>query len=144
MMVVALGASVYYAFAIAWPTMVFSLYTSDLTHGAYLYCTTGCGTNAGQIIGGTVCRQLGRQKMQIVVTAICMGTFLGRKTSPTLKLFALIFSNSLATLILLPTKIMLLSGALFLMPPPDTSLWAACCNFKLWGHVQHINQVKKG
>jgi len=79
MMVVALGASVYYAFAIVWPTMVFSLYTSDLTHGGYLCCVTGCGTNAGQIIGGNLCRRLGRQKMQIVVTAICMGTFLGGK-----------------------------------------------------------------
>lgn len=82
MLVVALGASVYYAFAIVWPTMVFSLYTSDLTHGGYLCCVTGCGTNAGQIIGGTLCRRLGKQKIQMVVTAICMGTFLGGKFGP--------------------------------------------------------------
>ncbi len=79
MLVVALGASVYYAFAIVWPTMVFSLYTSDLTKGGYLCCVTGCGTNAGQIIGGTLCRRLGKQKTQMVVTALCMGTFLGGK-----------------------------------------------------------------
>lgn len=86
MMVVALGASVYYAFAIVWPTMVFSLYTSDLTKGGYLCCVTGCGTNAGQIIGGVLCRRLGRQKMQIVVSAVCMGTFLGGEPSCSLDL----------------------------------------------------------
>jgi ATP/ADP translocase len=79
MMVVALGASVYYAFAIVWPTMVFSLYTSDLTKGGYLCCVTGCGTNAGQIVGGNLCRRLGRQRLQVVVTAVCMGVFLGGK-----------------------------------------------------------------
>ncbi len=97
MMVLALGAIVYYAFAIVWPTMVFSLYTSDLTHGGYLCCVTGCGTNAGQIVGGNLCRRLGRQKMQIVVATICMGTFLGGKQFPNLKFFALMFSDSLAT-----------------------------------------------
>lgn len=80
MMVVSLGASVYYAFAIVWPTMVFSLYTSDLTYGSLLCCVTGCGTNAGQLLGGIFCRHLGKQRTQIVVGAISMGTFLGGKS----------------------------------------------------------------
>lgn len=76
---VALGASVYYAFAIVWPTMVFSLYTSDLTKGGYLCCVTGCGTNCGQIVDGNLCRRLGKQKYQIVVAATCMTAFLSGK-----------------------------------------------------------------
>ena len=36
MMVVALDASVYYAFAIVWPTMVFSVYTTNLAYGGLL------------------------------------------------------------------------------------------------------------
>lgn len=81
MMVVSLGASVYYAFAIVWPTMVFSLYTSDLTYGSLLCCVTGCGINAGQLLGGSLCRYLGKQRRQIVLGAISMGIFLGGKPS---------------------------------------------------------------
>lgn len=76
-LLLSLGASVYYAFAIVWPTMVFSLYTSDLTKGGLLCCVTGCGTNAGQIVGGNLCRRLGRQKLQLVIASVCMTAFLG-------------------------------------------------------------------
>ncbi|KAE9371756.1 fungal trichothecene efflux pump [Stipitochalara longipes BDJ] len=77
MMVVSLGASVYYAFAIVWPTMVFSLYTSDLTYGGWLCCVTGCGINAGQLSGGLLARYLGKQRTQIVAGSISMCAFLG-------------------------------------------------------------------
>lgn len=60
--------------------MVFSLYTSDLTYGGLLCTVTGLGTNAGEIFCGLVCRRLGRQKYQVIVAAICMGTFLGGKS----------------------------------------------------------------
>jgi predicted MFS family arabinose efflux permease len=83
-MVVALGTSVYYAFAIAWPTIVFSLYTSDPTKGGYLYCVTGYGINAGKSIGGNLCRRPGKRKTQMVVMAICMGAFFGGKSPPIL------------------------------------------------------------
>jgi hypothetical protein len=81
MMVVSLGASVYYAFAIVWPTMVFSLYTSDLTYGGWLCCVTGCGINVGQLSGGLLARYLGKQRTQIVVGSISMGVFLGGTSS---------------------------------------------------------------
>jgi Fungal trichothecene efflux pump (TRI12) len=79
MMVVGVGASVYYAFAIVWPTMVFALYTSDLTYGSLLCCISGCGINAGQLSAGLLCRRIGKQRWQIVIGAISMGTFLGGK-----------------------------------------------------------------
>jgi hypothetical protein len=80
MMMVAMGATVYFCISIVWPTMVFLLYTSDLTYGDLLCTVTGLGTNAGEIFCGLVCRRLGRQKYQVIVAAICMGTFLGGKS----------------------------------------------------------------
>jgi hypothetical protein len=77
MMVVSLGASVYYAFAIVWPTMIFSVWTSDLTYGGWLCCVSGCGINAGQLLGGLLAKRLGRQKIQIIAGSISMCTFLG-------------------------------------------------------------------
>ena len=81
MFMVALGATVYFAFSIVWPTMVFSLYTNDLTYGGLLCTITGCGTNSGQIVCGLICRRLGKQRIQVIVAATCMGTFLGGKPS---------------------------------------------------------------
>lgn len=74
---VSLGASIYYAFAIVWPRMVFTLYTSDLTHGGWLSCVTGSAINCGQIIGGAFSRQIGKQRWQLVGAAIFTGAFLG-------------------------------------------------------------------
>jgi hypothetical protein len=73
MMMVAMGATVYFCFSIVWPTMVFSLYTSDLTYGGLLCTIIGLGTNAGEIRCGLDCRRLGRQKYQVIVAAICKG-----------------------------------------------------------------------
>jgi hypothetical protein len=80
-LVVALGASVYYAFAIVWPTMVFSIYTNDLTYGSLLCCVAGTGTNAGQLVSGSLCRRIGRQRTQLIVMTISMGAFLGGTSS---------------------------------------------------------------
>lgn len=48
-----------------WPTMVFSLYTSDLIKEGYLCCVAGCGTKTGQIVGRNLCRRLAKQKTQM-------------------------------------------------------------------------------
>jgi hypothetical protein len=80
MMGVALDASVYYAFAIVWPTVVFSVYAASLSYGGLLCCVTGTGTNAGQIICGLLCRRIGEQRTQMIVTGIAMGGFLAGKT----------------------------------------------------------------
>lgn len=79
MMVVALDASVYYGFAIVWPTMVFSVYTTSLSYGGLLCSVTGTGTNAGQLICGLLCRRIGKQRTQLIVTGIGMGGFLAGK-----------------------------------------------------------------
>jgi len=82
MMVVSLGASVYYAFAIVWPTMVFAVFTSDLTYGGWLCVVPGCGINAGQLLGGLLARRLGKQRIQIIVGSISMCIWLGGMSPP--------------------------------------------------------------
>jgi hypothetical protein len=74
---VALGASVYFAFAIVWPTMVFALYTSDLTKGGWLCCVSGGGANSGQIVGGLLSKKIGKQKYQLIVCSTLTVIFLG-------------------------------------------------------------------
>jgi MFS family permease len=64
-----LGATVYYAFSIIWPQMVFGLYTSDQEYGSWMACLIGAGTNIGQLCSGLFGRYFGRQKVQLV---ICM------------------------------------------------------------------------
>jgi len=76
-LLVALGASVYFAFAIIWPIMVFALYTSDLTKGGWLCCVSGGGANAGQIVGGLLSRKIGKQKYQLIVCSLLTVLFLG-------------------------------------------------------------------
>jgi len=90
---VALGASVYFSFAIVWPIMVFALYTSDLTKGGLLCCVSGCGSNAGQIVGGILSRRIGKQKYQLVACSIMTVIFLGGLSFPTFSAsFTLILS----------------------------------------------------
>lgn len=93
---VALGASVYFAFAIIWPIMVFSLYTSDLTKGGWFCCVPGAGANAGQIVGGCLSRRIGKQKYQLIVCSSLTVIFLGGMylqylSLPSLSHFSLVF-----------------------------------------------------
>ncbi|KAE9365499.1 MFS general substrate transporter [Stipitochalara longipes BDJ] len=76
-MLVALGSSVYFAFAIIWPIMVFGLYTSNLTHGGWLCCISGGAAIAGQITGGLLSKKVGKQKYQLIVMCTLTVIFLG-------------------------------------------------------------------
>jgi hypothetical protein len=68
----ACAASVYFAFSIVWPIMVFGLYTSDQTKGGLLCCVTGLGTNMGQIFSGIAAKGIGRQKYQAIFATTLM------------------------------------------------------------------------
>jgi hypothetical protein len=76
-LLVAFGASVYFAFAIVWPQMVFALYTSDLTLGGWLCCVSGGGANSGQIVAGLISRKIGKQKYQLIFCTGLTIIFLG-------------------------------------------------------------------
>ncbi|KAF2814751.1 MFS general substrate transporter [Mytilinidion resinicola] len=76
-MLVVVGASVYYAFAIIWPTIIFMLYISGLTYGGWLACVTRCAINTGQVSGGWLSKHVGRQKWQLVACSIASCAMLG-------------------------------------------------------------------
>lgn len=61
-----ISATVYYAFSVVWPQMVFGLYTSDEEYGGWMACLIGVGTNIGQLTSGLFGRHIGRQKWQLV------------------------------------------------------------------------------
>lgn len=74
-----LGASVYYAFAIVWPSMVAVLYSDGgVMKSALLSSFVGLFITLGQIVGGAVGKKLGHLKWQcvvgITVGAICFGS----------------------------------------------------------------------
>lgn len=75
-----LGASVYYAFAIVWPSMVAVLYgkDNDPMYGPWLSSFVGLFIIMGQIVGGFLGKSIGYLKWQCVVTIIigaaCFGS----------------------------------------------------------------------
>jgi MFS family permease len=72
-----ISATVYYAFSIVWPQMVFGLYTSDQEYGGWMACLIGAGTNLGQLASGLFGRHLGWQKWQLVVSMTISAAVLG-------------------------------------------------------------------
>jgi hypothetical protein len=75
-MVLSISVTVYYAFTIIWPQMVFGLYETDLLRGGLLCCLVGAGTNAGQL-SSSLGRQLGNQRYQFIAGTIVGGALLG-------------------------------------------------------------------
>jgi hypothetical protein len=74
-----LGASVYYAFAIVWPSMVAVLYNDGgPMKSAWLSSLVGLCITIGQIVGGFSGKKIGYLKWQCVVGitlgAICFGS----------------------------------------------------------------------
>lgn len=80
---VAITVTVYYAFSIVWPQMVFGLYTTDYITGGLLASVLGAGTNIGQLASGLLARRLGNQKWQFVGAVSAGGAFLGGMYSTT-------------------------------------------------------------
>ncbi|KAL1893280.1 hypothetical protein Sste5346_006456 [Sporothrix stenoceras] len=75
-----LGASIYYAFAIIWPQMVAVLYTNDggaSMYAGWLSCAPSAMINAGQILSGFVAVYIGRTKYQVITVLIIGGALLG-------------------------------------------------------------------
>ncbi|KAF2119628.1 fungal trichothecene efflux pump [Lophiotrema nucula] len=74
-----LGASVYYAFAIVWPSMVAVLYNdSGVMASAWLSSLVGLCITLGQIVGGFSGKSIGKLKWQavacFVLGGICFGS----------------------------------------------------------------------
>ncbi|QDS75827.1 hypothetical protein FKW77_001054 [Venturia effusa] len=65
--VLGVGAGMYYAFAIIWPSMVTVLYAGgDQMYGGWLASLVGLGLLAGEIVGGLLATPLGKTKFQMI------------------------------------------------------------------------------
>ncbi|KAF2403745.1 MFS general substrate transporter [Trichodelitschia bisporula] len=79
-----LGAGVYYAFSIIWPAQVTVLYgDGDLMKIGFYSVIVGLPIIAGQIISGLVTTKIGKQKYQCMAAFVFGGTFLGAAASGT-------------------------------------------------------------
>ncbi|KIV98822.1 uncharacterized protein PV09_09435 [Verruconis gallopava] len=73
-----LGAGVYYAFAIVWPTQCAVLYaTEDPMYVGYISVLIGIGFITGQMLAGLLARQIGKTRYQVMVAFTVGGVFLG-------------------------------------------------------------------
>lgn len=77
----ALGASIYYAFAVVWPQMVSILYadSSSPITTAWVASVAGIGWVAGVISGGFFARALTHVKWQCLISTLCGGVFFASK-----------------------------------------------------------------
>ena len=81
-----LGAGVYYAFSIIWPTQVSVLYNSgDITYLGGISSVVGVGIISGQVIGGLLVAKIGKAKYQCMTVFIIGGVFLACKCHHLLK-----------------------------------------------------------
>lgn len=74
---ISLGASAYYAFSIILPQLVFGVYTSDKFYGSAVSSIVGACIVMGQIIGGLLSKQIGKQKWQLVFSSAAFAGLLG-------------------------------------------------------------------
>ena len=65
-----LGAVVYYANTVIWPTMIGALFTTDVQKTGWLSCAVGGGLLLGQILGGAGVRYVPRMKIQMTVASV--------------------------------------------------------------------------
>lgn len=78
-----IGAGVYYAFAIVWPSMVGVLYGGgDEIYAGYLSCIVGICFIIGQMSGGVFCKAIGKVRYQIMATLGVGGILLACELSP--------------------------------------------------------------
>ncbi|KAK4565373.1 hypothetical protein LTR86_003990 [Recurvomyces mirabilis] len=73
-----IGAGVYYAFAIIFPTQSAVLYgNGDMIYVGWLSCIPACGIICGQIFGGVLGKRIGKVRYQCMVMFLGGGAFLG-------------------------------------------------------------------
>ncbi|KAH8736418.1 fungal trichothecene efflux pump-domain-containing protein [Ilyonectria robusta] len=79
-----LGASVYYAFALVWPSMVTVLYEDgDPMTAAWYSSFVGLFIIIGEVVGGVVAKPIGNLKLQCIVTVALSGIFFGATATST-------------------------------------------------------------
>ncbi|KAB5531436.1 fungal trichothecene efflux pump [Coniochaeta sp. 2T2.1] len=73
-----MGASVYYGFAIVWPAQCATLWnTGGLIYLGLISSIIGLAIIAGQIVGGIACKRIGHTRIQVMVVFTLGAIFLG-------------------------------------------------------------------
>ena len=76
-----IGAMVYYSMTIVWPTVVGTLYTTDIMEIGWQSCAVGGGVLLGQIIGGLSLSYVPKVKWQSIAAAAIGGGFISSLAS---------------------------------------------------------------
>jgi hypothetical protein len=66
------AAMIYYPMSVLWPTLIGSLFTTDIVKTGWLSCAVGGGINLGEMLGGMGVRYIPRMKIQMTVAACLM------------------------------------------------------------------------
>ncbi|OCT45295.1 hypothetical protein CLCR_05641 [Cladophialophora carrionii] len=76
-LLVSIGASIYYAFGIVWPSMVNVLYAEgDQIYAGWLQCCVGGAFTLGQVTGSFLYKFIGSVRAQLTVTTLIGGALL--------------------------------------------------------------------
>ena len=97
-----ISCSVYYAFTIVWPQIVFTLYTSDDGLGGILSSLITIGTSIGQC-SSFLSGYIGKQRYQFWFTLIAGGSMLAGKLAPSELIEYLLTLSPQHARVLLPT-----------------------------------------
>ncbi|KAK1764525.1 siderophore iron transporter [Phialemonium atrogriseum] len=74
---VLIGSMIYYSMNVLWPRQVGQLYETNLMSIGWTSMTIGGGTLLEQIVGGIMCKPLGKQKWQLIIGCAAMTAFIG-------------------------------------------------------------------
>lgn len=79
-LILALGASTYYGFAIVWPQMCNTIYNDgSLMHIGWISTLPGMAFTTGLFVGGQLAGVFGNTKIQVIVAFVVGTTLLGGK-----------------------------------------------------------------
>ncbi|KAK5023389.1 hypothetical protein LTS07_009264 [Exophiala sideris] len=75
-LVLAIGASIYYSMAIVWPIMSTTVYTGDRMTSAWIACASAAGTSFGAMASGAFSKYVGWAKYQCIVSITIGGVLI--------------------------------------------------------------------
>jgi hypothetical protein len=82
-LVLAIGASIYYSMAIVWPQMAAAVYNDcNQLQVAWISCASASGTTFGAIFSGATSRFVGKAKLQCIIAITIGGALIAGYSHP--------------------------------------------------------------
>lgn len=81
--VACVGSMIYYSLGIVWPSIVATLFTTDLIYQGWLATSVTAGTLLGNICCGFTFASIGKVRFQLIFSAVVMTAFIGGMASTT-------------------------------------------------------------